>query len=88
MNINVSQFALSHFWEEPPPDAMEFWAFRFKPPVNVGDPLIFKFNNKPIAKAVCAFIEPPGRSKCEHSGNYSNRWKVFWTQDSFVDLRQ
>ncbi len=88
MNINVPQSVLDHFWEEPLEGSMEFWAFRFKPPVSVGDPLIFKLNNKPIARAICAAIEPPGKSQCDHSGNYLNRWKVFWHNESFVDLRE
>jgi len=25
MKINIPEWAWSHFWEEPPPDALEFW---------------------------------------------------------------
>lgn len=87
MNINVPEYARESFWDEPPEGSWEFWAFRFRPPCEIDEPLFFKFNKKVVAKAIVARIEPPGQSKCEHSGNYENRWKVFWTPESFVDLR-
>jgi hypothetical protein len=87
VNINVPDWARGHFWEEPPPGNLEFWAFRFKPPVQVGDELIFKFDGTVVARAVCAKIEPPGQSECEATARFKHRWKVFWTQDSFKDLR-
>lgn len=30
MNINVPEFAISHFWEEPPAGSWEFWAGKEK----------------------------------------------------------
>lgn len=87
MNINVSEWARDHFWEEPPAGHMEFWAFRFKPPCKVGDELIFRFDKKPVARARVHTIEAPGESSCEGTGKFKHRWKVFWTQESFVNLR-
>ena len=87
MNINVPDWAMDHFWEEPPEGNVEFWAFRFKPPCKVGDPLNFRRNGAIIARAVCAKIEPPGSSECEGTGRFKNRWKVFWTMDTFEDAR-
>jgi len=87
MNINVPESAREHFWEEPPPDNWEFWSFRFKPPCEVGDEIIFRFDKEPVAKAVVAKIEPPGKSACESTGRFSRGWKVFWTPETFIDLR-
>jgi hypothetical protein len=87
MIINVPEGALKHFWEEPPAGHWEFWAFRFKPKCKVGDRIIFKFDGKPIAEAVVAKIERPGQSVCKSTGRFKNRWKVYWTPESFIDLR-
>lgn len=88
MNINVPKWAEEHFWDEPPKGDWEFWAFRFRPPCEVGEILYFRFDKKKIvARAKVAWIEPPGQSKCEHSGEYKNHWKVFWQPESFVDMR-
>lgn len=83
MNINVPEWAEAEFWDEPPEDAMEFWSFRFPPPCKVGDPLVFKMRGVVVARAVCAAIEGPGRSKCDHSGRFLAGHKVFWTNESF-----
>lgn len=87
MNINIPEWARDHFWEEPPEGHMEFWAFRFHPPCKIGDELIFRFDGKPVAKAIVDEIEPPGQSECETTGRFEYRWKVFWTNESFIDLR-
>jgi hypothetical protein len=87
MNVNVPQFARDHFWEEPPAGSCEFWSFRFPPPCKVGEPLTFKFDGVPVARATVAKIEPPGQSKCDGTGRFGGGWKVFWTPESFVDLR-
>jgi len=42
MNINVPTEAREHFWEDPPEGAWEFWSFRFKPPVDIGEKLFFR----------------------------------------------
>jgi len=83
MKITVDNSVLDHFWEEPPLGSWEFWAFRWPVKAKVGDPIFFYFNKQLIAKAVIALIEPPGKSECERTGKYNNRWKVFWTQESF-----
>lgn len=87
MNINVPEWAREHFWEEPPEGAEEFWAFRFKPPCRLGEELIFRFDGQPVARARVLRIETPGLSQCEATGKFRPRWKVFWSLDSFEDLR-
>jgi hypothetical protein len=87
MNINVPTEAREHFWEDPPEGAWEFWSFRFKPPVDIGEKLFFRFDRQIVAQAVCAKIEPPGKSSCESTGKYRHGWKVFWLPDSFIDMR-
>lgn len=87
MKINVPPEVWAHFWEEPPPDSFEFWAFRFPVRAQVGDEILFLLDKKPVAKAVIAGIEKPGASQCDTTGRFKNRWKVFWTQESFKDLR-
>ena len=88
MNINIPPFAREHFWKEPPPDSIEFWSFRFKPPCNVGDKLVFRFDGVPVARAIVHEIQAPGLSACESTGKFSRGWKVFWLPESFVDLRE
>lgn len=85
MNINVPDWAQREFWDEPPEGSWEFWSFRFPPPCKVGDPLVFRFNGVPVARAVCAAIEGPGVSKCDHSGRFLAGHKVFWRPESFVE---
>lgn len=87
MNINVPAFARSHFWEEPPEDSMEFWGFRFQPPCKVGDPLHFRFDGKLVATSRVYAIEAPGQSACDGTGRFGNTYKVFWTNESFKDVR-
>jgi len=87
MNINVPDHAMSHFWKEPPPGSWEFWSFRFPPKCKEGDEIVFRRNKLAIAKAVVAKIERPGQSSCERTGKFKSGWKVFWTPESFVDLR-
>ena len=88
MNINIPEAAHGHFWEDPPEGSWEFWSFRFQPPCEVRDKLIFRFNRKPIAQAIVARIERPGESSCETTGRFRMGWKVFWEPESFVDLRE
>lgn len=87
MNINVPEWARGEFWEEPPAGSWEFWSFRFPPPCAVGDPLVFRFDGEPVARAVVAKIERPGESACEATGRFRSGFKVFWTPESFMDLR-
>jgi hypothetical protein len=88
MNVNVPDWSRDHFWEEPPPDSWEFWSFgRWKPKCAVGDKLVFRFDGKPVAEAVVAKIEAPGQSQCDGTGRFKNGWKIYWTPESFVDLR-
>lgn len=86
MNVNIPEAARDHFWEEPPPGSSEFWSFRFRPPCEIGDQLIFKFDKKPVATAIVAKIERPGQSSCDQTGRFKSGWKVYWNQDSFKKL--
>jgi len=88
MNVTVpeSEIANGHFWEEPPAGSEEFWAFRWPVKAQVGDRVVFNLNKKPIAEAVISRIEKPGESECAETGRFGNKWKVFWTQDSFRKL--
>lgn len=89
MNINVPnrRDIREHFWEEPPQGSIEFCAVWFPPPCKVGDPLIFRFDGVPVAKAVVHRIEKPGMSRCERTGGFENCYKVYWLPETFVDLR-
>lgn len=87
MKITVPDNAIDHFWEEPPEGSWEFWAFVWPVKAKVGDAIFFYHNKKIIAKAVIAVIEPPGKSECERTGKFNNRWKVFWKPESFIDMR-
>ena len=86
MNINVPKWARAHFWDEPPEGDTEFWAFRFKPPCQPGDELVFRFDGVSVARAVCSVIQPPSVSACDSTGRFGDRWKVFWTPASFEDV--
>ena len=90
MNINIPEAARDHFWKDPPEGSWEFWSFRFQPPCEVGDKLIFRYGigGKPVAQATVAKIEGPGESSCETTGRFRMGWKVFWHPESFVDLRE
>jgi len=76
MRINVPLWARGHFW-----------AFHFKPPCKPGDPIMFYFDDRIVAKATVFFIESPNLSECEGTGRFRDRWKVFWGLDRFQDLR-
>jgi hypothetical protein len=64
-------------------DRYEFWAFRHRPCVLKGERLIFTFDGKPVAEAICDSIEAPGKSKCHSTGKYEDYWKAFWLSSSF-----
>ena len=87
MKINVPEWAIGHFWDEPPAGHHEFWAMRFQPKCMIGDMIKFYFKKKLIAQAVVSYMEGPGRSMCESSGRFGGRYKVFWSPESFEDLR-
>lgn len=87
MNINVPESARDHFWDDPPEGSWEFWGFKFKPPCKVGELLNFRIDGKIVATAVVARIEPPGQSQCDGTGRFMRSWKVFWSPESFKDLR-
>jgi hypothetical protein len=88
MNINVKPEFRNHFFQEPPEGTtMEFWSFgRWKPRCETGDELVFRFDKVPVAKAVVAKVEPPGKSSCGTTGRFQNSWKVWWHMDDFEVL--
>jgi hypothetical protein len=86
MNITVPPSEAEHFWEEPAPGMEEFWAFRWPVKAEVGDSIIFKLNQQPIAEAVVSRIEKPGEHECETTGRFRNQWKVYWTAESFKKI--
>ena len=96
MIINVSKQAQEHFWDEPPADYQEFWAFRFKPMCCIGDKIYFVFDEMKtnmgkrlavaVAEAIVSRIESPRKSMCD-TGKFLSGWKVFWLPKSFRDLR-
>lgn len=88
MIINVPDWAKSHFWEEPPVGSREFWAFRFLPKAQVGDPITFRMDGKVVAGAVVSEIQKPGVTECDSTGRFKRSWKVFWEPETFVDLRE
>jgi hypothetical protein len=81
MTIKVPKNARGHFWNEPPPNHYEFWAFRNKPKCATGELITFYFDNQPVAS-----IQEPHQAKCEQTGRFGSSWKVFWTPESFTKL--
>jgi len=57
MNINIPDWAIEHFWEEPPEGNWEFWAFRFKPKCQIGDKINFYFQKNLVAQAIVDYID-------------------------------
>lgn len=86
--ITVPPWARDHFWDEPPADSVEFWAFRHRPSCVVGERISFRFDGREVASACVSRLEPPGQS-AGGAGRYrfADRWKVFWDPASFVDRR-
>jgi len=88
MKITVPDFAIDHFFAEPPSDVVEeFWALRWPIKANAGDVIEFRHAGKLIARAKVSRVEAPGDSECSSTGRYRNRWKVFWKLSDFEDLR-
>jgi len=87
MKVHVPKSEQEHFWDEPPAETMEFWAFRFMPKCGIGDLIEFFFDDKKVAEATVAMIEAPGLSHCDSTGRFRHRWKVFWRPETFKDLR-
>ena len=88
MRINVSDKLLQHFWAEPGQGDAEFWAFRRRPKVGLGDTIEFYNQGKLIARAKVHRIERPGQSACGGTGRFKNHWKVVWRNRDFQDLRE
>jgi len=86
MKVNVPESEFDHLWEEPPAGNEEFWAFRFPPKAQPGDQVLFHMNKKPVAEAVISRIEKPGEHECEATGRFKNKWKVYWTPESFKKI--
>lgn len=89
MNITVHEAALDHFWEEPPPDSIEFWKFRWPPPCKIGDPLYFRLNKRVIASATVYEIIHRPRSYTDDRGvTFGPGFYIYWLPETFVDLRK
>lgn len=88
MMIRVPPWAVAHFWDEPPPGSEEFWAFRNVPAVRVGERIEFEIAGRLVADAIVSRVERPGESRCGRTGGWAGRWKVFWSPESFRDLRR
>ena len=89
MKINIPPSVLNHFWKQEPEGTIyEFWALRFPIKAKPGDTVHFMLEGKEVAQSTVAFVEPPGKSVCDTTGKYKNRWKVFWDCKSFKDLRK
>jgi hypothetical protein len=87
MKINVPLNVVDHFWEQEPPGTVyEFWAIRFPIKAKPGDIIHFMIDGKEAAQAIVSFVEPPGKSQCDTTGRYRNRWKVFWECKTFKKL--
>lgn len=87
--IKIPKSVWKHFWEEPPEGHVwEFWAFRTKPNVKPGEKIQFTFEGRPVAEVTTHLVEEPGKSECEQTGKFKNKWKVWWNLSTFKDLRE
>lgn len=67
------------------------WSFgRHRPPVDIGDDLIFRRDGYPMARAIVRGIYAPGELDVDmHDGSRRlTGWKVLWYQSDFQDLRE
>ena len=88
MKIKVHNHAIDFFWESPCEDSMEFWAFNYVPSKLSKDDWLYFYNNKKlIARAKVLKITGPGDFQCAKTCHFKNKWKAFWKEDDFEDLR-
>jgi GNAT superfamily N-acetyltransferase/RNA:NAD 2'-phosphotransferase (TPT1/KptA family) len=80
--IEVPKSERNHFWEDKRAK-YEFWAFKNSPRALIGEQIIFTFDKKPVATAVVSHFEEPGKSKCDSTGRFEDRHKVFWDTKTF-----
>jgi hypothetical protein len=80
--IEVPKSERDHFWQDKSAP-LEFWAFKDRPRVLIGEKIVFSFDKKPVAQATVHHTEEPGASKCTTTGKYEDRYKVFWDTKSF-----
>ena len=65
------------------------WSFKYRPPCEVGDPIIFRFGGKAVAKAIVHLILQPGELDgwAHHGKRYLSGHKVVWLWSTFTDMR-
>src|SRR5271157_2297621 len=66
-----------------PKAPLVFWAFKNRPRVFISEKLIFTFNGKPVAEALVAKVEGPGKGE----GEYQKWHKVYWKPVTFKRFR-
>lgn len=91
--MNVTIYAESFAWlfTEREPEHPCMWSFgRHRPPVEIGDDLIFRRDGWPLARAIVRGIYKPGECDVDmHDGSRRlTGWKVLWYQGDFEDLRE
>lgn len=91
--MNVTIYAESFAWlfAQREPEHPCMWSFgRHRPPVDIGDDLIFRRDGWPLARSIVRGIYKPGECDVDmHDGSRRlTGWKVLWYQGDFEDLRE
>ena len=89
MNINIPPDSENWLFEPRGDDQACLWSFRWPPPSNVGDAIIFRFGGAVVARAIVYDILPPGERDtfAHHGKRFLTGHKVVWAQTTFEDLR-
>ena len=66
-----------------PKAPLVYWAFKNRPRVFISEKLIFTFGGKPVAEALVAKVEGPGKG----DGEYKAWHKVYWKPVTFKRFR-
>ena len=66
-----------------PKAPLVYWAFKNRPRVFISEKLVFTFNGKPVAEALVAKVEGPGKGE----GEYQKWHKVYWKPVTFRRFR-
>lgn len=66
-----------------PKSPLVYWAFKNRPRVFISEKLIFTFGGKPVAEALVAKVEGPGKGE----GEYQKWHKVYWKPVTFKRFR-
>lgn len=90
MNVTVYPESYDWLFAQRAPEHHCVWSFgRHQPPVEIGDDLVFRVKNQPVARALCRAIFKPGEFNVPmHDGSRELKgWKTLWYQMDFEDLR-